>query len=88
MLGLAGVPGRGAFVAGKLEGAAELVCEPGPSGSSLAMCGGNFGVLGTCILTVFGVAPAGGTVSGFGLSTASALLLRLLLPGKIFFSTG
>ena len=74
MLGLAGVPGRGAFVAGKLDGDAELVCEPGPSGSSLAMCGGNFGVGGFC-----------GTVE---LAAASALLLRLLLPGKIFFSTG
>ena len=37
------MPGRGAVVAGiLLEEADEAVCEPGPSGSSLVRCGGNF----------------------------------------------
>ena len=71
MLGLLLVPGRGAVVR---ELDADVVCEPGPSGSFLVRCGGNFCLEQvaprqgasdtTCsppvILTVFGVAPVGG----------------------------
>ena len=46
MLGLAAVPGRGAVV---LEEVADVVCEPGPSGSFLVRCGGNFGSVGPSV---------------------------------------
>ena len=103
MLGLLLVPGRGAVVR---ELDADVVCEPGPSGSSLVRCGGGFSErvaragasdttrsppVGTCILTVFGVAPVGGRFGvvgpSVGLKTASASVGKLL-PGIIFFSGG
>ena len=59
MLGLLLVPGRGAVVR---ELDADVVCEPGPSGSSLVRCGGNFGSVGPSV----------------GLKTASASLGKLL----------
>ena len=43
MLGLLLVPGRGAVVR---EPDADVVCEPGPSGSSLVRCGGSLVVAG------------------------------------------
>ena len=59
MLGLLLVPGRGAVVR---ELDADVVCEPGPSGSSLVRCGGNLGSVWPSV----------------GLKTASASLGELL----------